>query len=90
MRNFFVACGYSVFPVGDTLRLHFDKISDDTIHLVMTFLPFNYKVRDIIGRNFQILKRHWQQIISTFYNKVFCLNSQNIAVSGGKNARNVF
>ena len=32
------------------------KISDDNIPLVLTFHPFNYKVRDVISRNFQILK----------------------------------
>ena len=31
------------------------KISDDKIPLVLTFHPFNYTVRDVISRNFQIL-----------------------------------
>ena len=40
----------------DTLKPPLAKISDDKIPLVLTFHPFTYKVRDIIIRNFQILK----------------------------------
>ena len=35
-----------------TLKPPLDKISDDKIPLVLTFYPFNYKVRDVISRNF--------------------------------------
>ena len=33
-------------------------MSDDKIPLVLTLHPFNYKVRDFISRNFQILKNY--------------------------------
>ena len=42
----------------DTLKTPLAKISDDKIPLVLTFHPFNYKVRDVISRNFQILKNY--------------------------------
>ena len=41
----------------DTLKPPLAKISDDKIPLVLIFHPFNYKVRNIISRNFQILKK---------------------------------
>ena len=37
-----------------------------------------------------MLEEHWQQKISTFYIKVFDLNSQNIVVWRYENARNTF
>ena len=40
----------------DTLKPPLAKISDDKIPLVLTFHPFNYKVRDVVSRNFLILK----------------------------------
>ena len=40
----------------DTLKPPLAKVSDDKIPLVSTFHPFNYKVRDVISRNLQILK----------------------------------
>ena len=40
----------------DTLKFPLAKISDEKIPLVLTFHPFNYKVRDVNNRNFQILK----------------------------------
>ena len=36
----------------DTLKPPLAKISDDNIPLVLTFHPFNYKVRDVNSRNF--------------------------------------
>ena len=36
----------------DTLKPPLAKISDDKIPLVLTFHPFNYKVREVISRNF--------------------------------------
>ena len=69
MRTFFVERGYPTHLIDsaikkafsitrqDTLKPPLAKISDDRIpNLVLTFHPFNYKVRDIISRNFQILK----------------------------------
>ena len=63
MRTFFVERGYpthrlNVFSIShrDALKPSFAKISDYKIPLVLTFHPFNYKVRDIISRNFKILK----------------------------------
>ena len=40
----------------DTLKPPLAKISDDKIPLVLTFHPFDYKVREVISRNFLILK----------------------------------
>ena len=40
----------------NNLKPSLDNISDDKIPLVLTFHPFNYKVKDIISRNCQILK----------------------------------
>ena len=68
MRTFFVERGYPTHLLDsaikkafnnsrrDTLKPPLAKISDDKIPLVLTFHPFNYKVRDVISRNFQILK----------------------------------
>ena len=68
MRTIFVKRGYLIHLLDsaiqkafnnsrrDTLKPTLGKISDDKIPLVLTFHPFNYKVRDIISRNFQILK----------------------------------
>ena len=39
-----------------TLKPPLAKISDDKIPLVLTFHPFNYKVKEVVSRNFQILK----------------------------------
>ena len=38
----------------------------------------------------QLMKGHWEQKISTFYTKVFKLNSQNIIIRCYENARNTF
>ena len=68
MRTFFVERGYPTHLLDsaiqkafnnsrrDTLKPPLAKISDDKIPLVLTFHPFNYKVRDVISRNFLILK----------------------------------
>ena len=68
MRTIFVERGYPTHLLdsaiqkafnnsrSDTLKPPLAKISDDKIPLVLTFHPFNYKVRDVISRNFQILK----------------------------------
>ena len=68
MKTFFVEIGYPTHLLDsaiqkafnnsrrDTLKPPLAKISDDKIPLVLTFHPFNYKVRDVISRNFQILK----------------------------------
>ena len=40
----------------DTLKPPLVEISDDKIALVLTFHPFNYKVRDVVSLNSQILK----------------------------------
>ena len=68
MRTFFVERGYPTYLLDsaiqkafnnsrrDTLKPPLAKISDDKIPLVLTFHPFNYKVRDVISRNFLILK----------------------------------
>ena len=53
-RMFFIAF-YCVL-LRYLLKPPLAKISDDNIPLVLTFHPFNYKVRDVISRNFQILK----------------------------------
>ena len=37
---------------SDTLKPTLAKISDDKIPLVLTFHPLNYKVKDVISRNF--------------------------------------
>ena len=67
MRTFFVERGYPTHLLDsaiqkafnnsrrDTLKPLLAKISDDKIPLVLTFHPFNYKVRDVISRNFLIL-----------------------------------
>ena len=46
----------SKFPRLDTLKLRSEQISTNKVPLVLTFHLFNYKVRDIITRNFGILK----------------------------------
>ena len=68
MRSFFVHRGYptklldtavqraSSIPRSDTLKQRLESVSEDKIPLVLTFHPFNYKVRDIIRRNFHILR----------------------------------
>ena len=65
MRTFFVERGYLLDSAiqkafnnsrHDTLKPPLAKISDDKIPLVLTFHPFNYKVREVISRNFLILK----------------------------------
>ena len=40
----------------DTLKPPLAKLSDDKVPLVLTFHPFNYKVKEVVSRNFQILK----------------------------------
>ena len=68
MRTFSVERGYPTHLLDSAIQKAFNnshrdtlipplaKISDDKIPLVLTFHPFNYKVRDVISRNFQILK----------------------------------
>ena len=68
MRTFFVERGYPTHLLEsaiqkafnnsrrDTLKPPLAKIADDKTPLILTFHPFNYKVRDVISRNFQILK----------------------------------
>ena len=68
MKSFFVQRDYpthlldtavqraSSIPRSDTLKQRLESVSEDKIPLVVTFHPFNYKVRDIIRRNFHILK----------------------------------
>ena len=68
LRFFFVQCGYpthlldtavqgaSSIPSSDTLKQRLESVLEDKILLVLTFHPFNYKVRDIIRRNFHIVK----------------------------------
>ena len=79
MRTFFVECGYPTHLLDsaiqkafnnshrDTLKPPLAKVSDDKIPLVLTFHPFNYKVRDVISRNFLILK-HDPETSSIFTN----------------------
>ena len=67
MRTFFVERGYPTHLLDfaiqkafnnsrrDTLKPPLPKISDDKIPLVLIFHPFNYKVREVISRNFLIL-----------------------------------
>ena len=50
----------------DTLKQPLANISDHKIPLVLTFHHFNYKVNDVISRNFQILKGELEPKIS-FY-----------------------
>ena len=71
VRTFFVERGYPTHLLDsaiqkafnnsrrDTLKPPLAKISDDKIPLVLTFHSFNYKVRDVISRNFQILKNDY-------------------------------
>ena len=52
MRTFFVERGYPTHLLDSAIQKAFnnsprDKISDDKIPLVLTFHPFNYKVRDV-------------------------------------------
>ena len=68
MRTFFVERGYPTRLLDSAIQKAFNnsrrntlkpplaKISDDKIPLLVTFHPFNYKVRDVISRNFLILK----------------------------------
>ena len=68
MRTFFVERGYPTHLLDSAIQKAFNnsrrdsfkpplaKISDDKIPLVLTFHPFSYKVRDVISRNFLILK----------------------------------
>ena len=69
MRNFFVQRGYptslldtafskaSSIPRSDTLTNSVHNGTDNNkIPLVLTYHPFNFKVRDVIRKNFHILK----------------------------------
>ena len=68
MRTFFVERGYPTHLLDsaiqkafnnshrDTLKPPLAKISNDKIPLVLTCHPLNYKVREVISRNFLILK----------------------------------
>ena len=55
MRTFFVERGYSPTHLLDSAIQK--AFSNNTLNSETTFgHPFNYKVRDVISRNFQILK----------------------------------
>ena len=69
MRDFFVQCGYptslldtafskaSQIPQSETLTNPVTNVTEtNQIPLVLTFDPFNLKVRDIIRKNFHVLK----------------------------------
>ncbi len=69
MRDFFVQHGYptslldtafskaSQIPRSETLTNPVTNVTENNqIPLVLTFHPFNFKVRDIIRKNFHILK----------------------------------
>ncbi len=69
MRDFFVQRGYptslldtalskaSQIPLSETLTNPVTNVTENNqIPLVLTFHPFNFKVRDIIRKNFHILK----------------------------------
>ena len=69
MRNFFVQCGYptslldiafskaSSILCSDTLTNSVHNGTDNNkIPLVLTYHPFNFEVRDVIRKNFHILK----------------------------------
>ena len=69
MREFFVQRGYptslldtafskaSLIPRSETLSNSVTNVTDhNRTPLVLTFHPFNFKVRDVIRKNFQILK----------------------------------
>ena len=69
MREFFVQCGYptslldtafskaSQIPRSETLGNSVTNVTDhNRTPLVLTFHPFNFKVRDVIRKNFHILK----------------------------------
>ena len=68
MRSFFVQRGYpsnlfdsaihKAFSVSrsDTLKRPSEQISSENVPLVLTFHPVNFKAREIITRNFGILK----------------------------------
>ena len=70
MRSFFAQCGYPsdlldttiqrVFKVSrsDILKPLSEQISTEKIPLALTFHSFNYKVRDIIIQDFDILKNY--------------------------------
>ena len=82
MRTFFVERGYPTHLLDsaiqkicnnsrrDTLKPYLTKISDDKIPLVLKFHPLNYKVKDIISRNFQTLNGELQPKISFLHMKV--------------------
>ena len=68
MREFFVQRGYPTslldtafskafqIPWSETLRNSVTNVTDyNRTPLVLTFLPFNFKVRDVIRKNFHIL-----------------------------------
>ena len=69
MRDFFVQRGYptsllntafskaSQIPLSETLTNPVTNVADNNqIPLVLTFHPFNFNIRDIISKNFDILK----------------------------------
>ena len=57
-REFFVQRGYPTSP-SETLSSSVTNVTDhDRTPLVLTFHPFNFKVRDVIRKNFHILKNN--------------------------------
>ena len=68
MRDFIVQRGYltslldtafskaSQIPRSETLSNSLNNVTDNNrTHLVLTFHPFNFKVRDVIRKNFHFL-----------------------------------
>ncbi len=81
MRDFFVQRGYptslldtafskaSQIPRSDTLTYPVTNVTENNqIPLVLTFQPLNFKVRDIIRKNFHILKNETSETSSIFSN----------------------
>ena len=92
MREFFVQRGYptslldtafskaSQIPRSETLSNSVTNVTDhNRTPLVLTFHPFNFKVRDVIRKNFHILKND-PETSSIFSNNplVFFRHSKNI------------
>ncbi len=83
MRDLFVQRGYptsSQIPQSETLTNPVTNVTENNqIPLVLTFHPFNFKVRDLIRKNFHILKND-PETSSTFSNNplVSFRHSKNI------------
>ena len=69
MRHFFVQHGYPTYlldtafskasqiPQSETLTDHVSNVTgNNKIPLVLTYHPFSFKVRDVIWKNFHLLK----------------------------------